>query len=63
MTSTEFRHLVEEAVAGNREALVGVLELYTPLIDRFSKIDGRVDEDCRQYILLHITKNIRKFVI
>lgn len=63
MTANEFRKLVEETIAGDQDALVKVIDLYMPLINRNSVIDGRLDEDCRQYILIHIVLNIRKFII
>jgi hypothetical protein len=39
------------------------LDLYAPLIDRNSIVDGQLDEDLRQYILIHIAQNISKFPI
>ena len=63
MNSEEFRLVLQAAVAGSHEALEKILKLYAPLIDKRSKIDGQVDEDLRQYILIHIALNISKFVI
>ena len=34
-----------------------------PLINHASTFDGRLDEDCRQYIMVHIVQNIGKFII
>ena len=55
MTAMEFRELLHRAVEG--------LILYMPLINRYSMIDGQLDEDCRQYILIRITLSISKFII
>lgn len=63
MTANEFRELVRGAVAGDHDALELILRLYMPLVNRNSIIDGRLDEDCRQYILIHIAMNIGKFII
>ena len=63
MTANEFRELVRGAVAGHHDALELILRLYMPLVNRNSIIDGRLDEDCRQYILIHIALNIGKFII
>ena len=52
MTAMEFRDAVEQ-----------ILILYMPLINRYSMIDGQLDEDCRQYILIRITLSISKFII
>ena len=53
MTDNDFRLLLEAAVCGDREALDSLLALYMPLINRLSSYAGNLDEDCRQYIMLH----------
>jgi hypothetical protein len=63
MTSSEFRLILDAAICGNREALDALLSLYMPLINRLSSYAGRLDEDCRQYIMLHIVKHIPEFRI
>lgn len=63
MTNTEFRLLLESAVNGDSDALEKLLALYMPLINRLSRYDGWLDEDCRQYIMLHITLHISEFRI
>ena len=35
-----------------------LLELYEPLITKYSKVNGKLDEDLRQYQLIHIALNI-----
>lgn len=32
-----------------------------PLVNRLSYVDGRLDEDLRQCLLLHFAENIGKF--
>ena len=59
----EFRLLLEAAVCGDREALDSLLALYMPLINRLSSYAGNLDEDCRQYIMLHIVLHISEFRI
>lgn len=61
MNREEFRLTLLEAVSGSHEALEEILELYAPLINRYSLVNGRLDEDLRQYILIHIALNISKF--
>lgn len=63
MKSEEFRQILQAAVAGSHDALEKILELYRPLIDKHSRIDGQLDEDLRQYILIHIALNISKFTL
>ena len=61
MTATEFRSLVYRAVGGDNEAIEEILLLYMPLINRYSMINGRLDEDCRQHILIQTVLSIKKF--
>lgn len=61
MSAKVFRTTLMAAVNGSNEALADIIELYMPLINSRSYIDGELDEDLRQYILLHIFKNISKF--
>lgn len=63
MKPEEFRMILQAAVAGSHEALEKILELYEPLINKHSWINGKMDEDLRQYILIHIALNISKFDI
>ena len=61
MIYNSFSELLRKAVDGEPEAVDEILRLYLPLINRNSVIDGVFDEDCRQYILLHAAKQIKKF--
>ena len=63
MTDNEFRLLLEAAVCGDRKALDSLLAIYMPLINRLSSYAGNLDEDCRQYIMLHIVLHISEFRI
>ena len=42
-------------------AVEEILKLYMPLIDRYSYLNGKLDEDMKQYIMIHIALNISKF--
>ena len=48
---------------GNHRDLETILELYMPMIEHNSCLYGRLDEDLKQYILIHIALNISKFKI
>ena len=61
MPKDEFAEVLVSAMAGNHEALEVLLELYEPLINKHCYIDGVLDEDLRQYILVHIALTISKF--
>lgn len=61
MDERQFKSVLEKAVAGDRAAIEKILKLYAPLINRSAHINGVLDEDLRQYILMHIIKKISKF--
>ena len=63
MTALEFRALLQRAVSGDNAAIELILLMYMPVINRYSVVDGKFDDDCRQYILLQISVNLKKFVI
>ena len=63
MTSEEFRILLERAIAGDMKAMEAILLLYMSLVDKHCYIDNMLNEDMKQYILLHIVKNLHKFQI
>lgn len=57
----DFRDLIIEAQKGNNEAMTEILEMYMPVINKHSFVDGQIDEDLRQEILLKIITNIKSF--
>ena len=63
MKPEKFREILKAATAGSHEALEHIFELYSPLIDKHSRVNGKLDEDLRQEILIHIALNISKFTV
>lgn len=63
MTQENFRRILQGAVAGSHEDLEKLLRLYLPMINKYSYLDGQLDEDLRQYIMIHIALKISKFTI
>lgn len=63
MNANEFRELLIRAIAGDKKAIEEILFMYMPLINRYSVVDGVVDLDLKQEIMLHISLNIGKFDI
>ena len=61
MDSRDFEMMLRGAVKGRKEDLEKVIELYGPLIDRYSYVDGRLDEDLRQYLMMRIVQQIGHF--
>ena len=58
MNKSEFKKVLQGAVMGSHRDLETILELYMPLIEHHSYLYGRMDEDLKQYILIHIALNI-----
>ena len=61
VTNEQFAVILRDAVEGDEKALETILAIYQPLINRHSMIDGKLDEDLRQLILIRIAFNIRRF--
>ena len=58
LSNNEFRDILVRAQAGDNEAMTDILEMYIPLINKHSFVNGKLDEDLRQNILLQIVKSI-----
>ena len=63
MSKEEFHNVLTGAVADCHEDVEQILELYMPLIDKHSYVNGRLDEDLKQYLMIHIALQIGKFPI
>lgn len=63
LSAEEFRKVLEGAVAGKHSDLETLLTLYLPLINRCSVVNGEIDEDLHQYLMIHIALNISKFIL
>ena len=61
MESKQFSEALSEAINGEHDAMEAILSRYMPLISRQSVINGALDEDLRQYILLRVVAQIPKF--
>lgn len=57
-----FGELIAAAQSGNNEAIEQIIEIYMPLISKHSYIEGILNEDLRQEIILKIITNISKFI-
>ena len=61
LSNNEFREILVRAQAGDNEVMTDILEMYMPLINKHSFVNGKLDEDLRQNILLQIVKSIKNF--
>lgn len=63
MKKQSFIDMLNGAIGGNNEDIEKILIMYDPLITNASYLNGKLDEDLKQYLLIHIIKNISKFKI
>lgn len=56
-----FRAVLEGAIAGNNDDFERIIEMYEPMLRRYSTWNGVLDEDLRQTILYRMAKKISKF--
>ena len=63
MDSNGFRDLLQQAIRGDKRSVEEIIKMYAPLIDRNSRIYGKLDEDLRQHLILKVASAIRKFKI
>jgi DNA-directed RNA polymerase specialized sigma subunit len=61
MKNSKFSETLRAAIAGDRDAAETILLRYMPLINKRSRIDGVIDEDLRQYIMMRVIERIPKF--
>ena len=61
VSDDSFSALLQRARHGNTMTINDILVLYAYLIKRRSFINGAFDEECQQYIMLRVAKQIPKF--
>ena len=61
MESKPFSEVLRSAAAGDHDAVEAVLSRYMPLISKQSVLDGAIDEDLRQYIMMRVIQQLPNF--
>lgn len=61
MMQQDFESVLNGAIQGDRKALECLLNLYHPLIRKYSYVNGRFDEDLYQQLIFRMLTQIRKF--
>ena len=61
MMQQEFESMLNGAIRGDRMALECLLNLYQPLIRKYSYVNGRFDEDLYQQQIFRVLKQVEKF--
>jgi len=57
----EFERILRKAINGDRKEIAHLISIYSPIIDRKSIVDGHIDEDLRQYLLMELIFSLPKF--
>lgn len=63
MKDNAFEKLLINAINGDTDAMSEIIKMYMPLINKHSVQNRVIDEDLRQYIIIHIVKSIPKYKI
>lgn len=53
--------LVELAQSGHLDAETELITRYEPLINKYARFNGNVDEDCKQHLILEFILALRRF--
>ena len=61
VSPAEFRMILEKAKKGDSRAFELLMDMYKPMLDHYSTVDGMIDSDLRQRILSIISKNLQNF--
>ena len=56
-----FKEMLLEAKAGNKPAVIALLEMYKPLLVKYAIINSRFDEDLYQELCIILLKCIAQF--
>lgn len=63
MKDNAFEKLLINAINGDTDAMSEIIKMYMPLINKYSVQNRVIDDDLRQYIIIHIVKSIPKYKI
>lgn len=61
ITNREFVKILKQAVDADISAIYKIIDIYAGAIVKNSTINGRYNQECRDYIEEKIIKNIKKF--
>lgn len=54
-------YLIRNAQKGNTKATFEIILRFEPLINKYSKINGKFSQECKDYIIDDLIKNIKNF--
>lgn len=56
-----FKELLLRAKASDKAAMQQIIEMYRPLMRKYAKVNGVLDEDLYQEMVYHVILCIRKY--
>lgn len=54
-------YLIKQAKKGNKRAIFELIIRFDPLINKYAKINGEFNQECKDYIIDKLLKEIKKF--
>jgi hypothetical protein len=63
MEIRKLSEVVRAAIAGDVESVEAIIARYMPLFNKLSVVNGKLDEDLRQYILMRAMMKLQTFEI
>ena len=54
-------NLIKQAKKGNKRATFEIIIRFDPLINKYSKINGEFNQECKDYIIDKLLKKIKDF--
>lgn len=60
---TDFEMLLLHAQSGDADAMIGLLDMFRPLLLQHSQINHRFNEDLMQYLILKFMIAVGKFSV
>ena len=57
----EIYNLIDSALDGNTAATFNLILQFEPMINKYSRINGEFDQECKDYIIDNLLKQIKKF--
>ncbi|AIQ13853.1 helix-turn-helix domain-containing protein [Paenibacillus durus] len=54
-------HLIQLAQRGDKEAEAKLIARYEPVINKYSRQNGLLDEDCKQQLMIAFILAVRRF--
>ena len=61
ISNRDFAKVLQKSVSGDIEATYKIIDIYDGLILKNSTINGKYNQECRDYIEDRIIKEIKKF--